>query len=181
MIHQSVTFRYEALPTDREAVRRMVDSTGVFSPVEIDVAVELVDDRLENGQQSDYHFVFAEHEGRVVGYTCYGRIPLTTASFDLYWIAVDKSFHGLKIGRLLLEKTEELIRLMDGRQIYIETSNRHHYAPTRHHYAPTRGFYLRCGYDQAALLTDFYAPGDDKVIYAKMLERTAEHPSHKKE
>ena len=162
MTDQSIVFRFDVGPDDREAVRRMVASTGVFSPVEVDVAVELVDDRLESGPQSDYFFVFAEHEGRVVGYTCYGRIPLTEASFDLYWIAVDKSFHGKKIGRALLERTEELIREAGGQQVYIETSN-------RHHYAPTRGFYLRCGYDQAALLTDFYAPGDDKVIYAKTL------------
>ena len=39
----------------------------------------------------------------------------------------------------------------------------------RHHYLPTRGFYLRCGYRQEALLKDFYAPGDDKVIYIKLL------------
>jgi GNAT superfamily N-acetyltransferase len=162
MTDQAVTFRCDVRPEDRESVRRMVASTEVFSPVEIDVAVELVDDRLEQGPQSDYHFLFAEHEGRTVGYTCYGKIALTAASFDLYWIAVDKSFHGRKIGRLLLEKTEELIREAGGRQVYIETSN-------RHHYAPTRGFYLRCGYQQAALLTDFYAPGDDKVIYAKTL------------
>jgi GNAT superfamily N-acetyltransferase len=162
MTDQSIVFRCNVRPDDREAVRRMVGSTDVFSPVEIDVAVELVDDRLERGPESDYHFVFAEHEGRPVGYTCYGQIALTAASFDLYWIAVDKSFHGKKIGRLLLEKTEELIRQAGGRQVYIETSN-------RHHYTPTRGFYLRCGYEQAALLTDFYAPGDDKVIYAKAL------------
>ena len=102
------TFRYEVRPDDRETVRRLVESTGVFSPVEVDVAVELVDDRLKRGPQSDYHFVFAELDGRTVGYTCYGPIALTAASFDLYWIAVDKSMHGRKIGRLLLEKTEEL-------------------------------------------------------------------------
>jgi GNAT superfamily N-acetyltransferase len=163
MTERSIVFRCDVGPDDREAVRRMVGSTGVFSLVEVDVAVELVDDRLECGEESDYHFVFAEHEGRTVGYTCYGQIALTAASFDLYWIAVDKTFHGKKIGRALLEKTEELIRQAGGRQVYIETSN-------RHHYAPTRGFYLRCGYQQAALLADFYAPGDDKVIYAKALE-----------
>jgi D-alanine-D-alanine ligase len=162
MTAKSLTFRYEVCPEDREAVRRLVDSTGVFSPVEIDVAIELVDDRLEQGGQSDYHFVFAEHEGRVGGYTCYGQIALTAGSYDLYWIAVDKSLHGLKIGRALLEKTEEMIRRAGGRKVYIETSN-------RHHYAPTRGFYLRCGYHQGALLEDFYAPGDDKVIYVKDL------------
>jgi len=155
-------FRCDVQPDDREAVRRLVGSTGVFSPVEVDVAVELVDDRLERGPQSDYHFVFAEQDGRAVGYTCYGEIALTAGSFDLYWIAVDKSFHGQKIGRALLEKTEDLIRQAGGRQVYIETSN-------RHHYAPTRGFYLRCGYRQEAILKDFYAPGDDKVIYAKDL------------
>jgi D-alanine-D-alanine ligase len=162
MTDRSIDFRYEVRPEDRENVRRLVDSTGVFSPVEIDVAVELVDERLQRGPESGYHFVFAEHEGRAVGYACYGQIPLTTSSFDLYWIAVDKSCHGQKIGRALLEKSEELIRQTGGRQVYIETSN-------RHHYAPTRGFYLRCGYQQAALLRDFYAPGDDKVIYAKEL------------
>ena len=162
MTNQPITFRYDVRPDDRETMRRLVDSTGVFSPVEIDVAVELVDDRLKRGRQSDYHFVFADEGDRTVGYTCYGPIALTAASFDLYWIAVDKSMHGRKIGRLLLERTEELVRETGGRQLYIETSN-------RHHYAPTRGFYLRCGYRQEALLKDFYAPGDDKVIYVKGL------------
>ncbi len=150
-------------PDDREAVRRLVASTGMFSPEEIDVAVELVDDRLRRGPASDYHFIFADEGGRAVGYTCYGPIALTAASFDLYWIAVDKSLQGRKIGRLLLERTEQLIRAAGGRNVYIETSN-------RGQYAPTRGFYLRCGYAQAALLPDFYADGDDKVVYARQLD-----------
>jgi GNAT superfamily N-acetyltransferase len=162
MTNQPLEFRYDVRPEDRDTVRRLVESTGVFSPVEIDVAVELVDDGLKRGRQSDYHFVFAEHGGQTVGYTCYGPIALTAASFDLYWIAVDKTMHGRSIGRLLLERTEELIGQAGGRQVYIETSN-------RHQYAPTRGFYLRCGYDQEALLKDFYAAGDDKVIYVKTL------------
>jgi GNAT superfamily N-acetyltransferase len=162
MTNHTITFRCDVRPDDRDAVRRLVESTGVFSPVEVDVAVELVDERLESGPQSDYHFVFAELDGRTVGYTCYGQIALTAASFDLYWIAVDKSLHGRKIGQALLEKTEELVRQAGGRQVYIETSN-------RHHYAPTRGFYLRGGYHQEALLKDFYAPDDDKVIYVKSL------------
>lgn len=160
MTAKSTTFRHDVFPEDRESVRRLVDSTGVFSPVEIDVAVELVDERLKHGLKSEYYFVFAEQDGRPVGYTCYGPIPLTDASFDLYWIAVDKALHGQRIGRALLEQSEELIRQLGGKRVYIETSN-------RHHYAPTRGFYLRCGYRQAALLNDFYADGDDKVIYVK--------------
>ncbi len=162
MTDRPIEFRYDVRPDDRQSVRRLVESTGVFSSVEADVAVELVEDRLAHGRESDYQFIFADEHGRTVGYTCYGPIALTAASYDLYWIAVDKSLHGRKIGRVLLEKTEELIRLSGGRQVYIETSN-------RHQYAATRGFYLRCGYRQEALLKDFYAPGDDKVIYVKEL------------
>jgi len=162
MNSSSLTLRYEARPEDREIVRQLVASTGVFSSVEIDVAVELVDERLKRGDASEYFFVFADEDGRTVGYTCYGPIALTAASYDLYWIAVDKAMQGRKFGRLLLERTEELIRERGGRQVYIETSN-------RSDYAPTRGFYLRCGYDQEALLKDFYAANDDKVIYSKRI------------
>ena len=155
-----IVFRLEVQNEDRNRVRAIVASTGVFSPVEIEVAVELVDERLAKGPSSEYHFVFAQRAGSTLGYACYGPIALTAASYDLYWIAVDKACQGQKIGQLLLAKSEELIRAAGGRQIYIETSNRAHYSPTRE-------FYLRRGYRQDALLKDFYAPGDDKVIYVK--------------
>ena len=162
MSHHPIEFRYEVRTEDRGVVRSLVESTGVFSPIEVDVAIELVDDRLEIGAQCDYKFVFAELEGSAVGYTCYGPICLTAASYDLYWIAVDKACQGQKIGQILLKRTEELIHSAGGQRVYIETSNR----PP---YAPTRGFYLINGYLQDALLKDFYAPGDDKVIYVKEL------------
>jgi D-alanine-D-alanine ligase len=162
MTDQDIQFRYDVCTDDRDTVRRLVESTGVFSPIEIDVAVELFDDRFSRGPTSDYQFLFADQGDRTVGYTCYGPIALTAGSFDLYWIAVDRAMHGRKIGQKLLGRTEELVRQLGGRLVYIETSN-------RHQYAPTRGFYLRCGYQQAALLKDFYAPGDDKVIYVKEL------------
>jgi GNAT superfamily N-acetyltransferase len=155
-------FRYEVCPDDRQSVREIVASTGFFSPVEIEVAVELVDERLAKGPASGYHFVFAEIAGQTLGYTCYGPIALTAASYDLFWIAVNRAHQGKQIGRILLEKSEELIRAAGGRQVYIETSN-------RGQYASTRGFYLRCEYAEAAVLKDFYDAGDDKVIYEKVL------------
>jgi D-alanine-D-alanine ligase len=158
----SVHLRYEALPADVATIRTLVEDTGVFSPIEVEVAVELVEDRLQRGARSDYQFIFAEVGGRTVGYTCYGPIALTAGSYDLYWIAVDKKCQGQKIGQLLMQKVEERILEANGRNIYIETSSR----PA---YTATQGFYLRCGYHEEAVLKDFYSPGDDKVIYAKRL------------
>lgn len=155
-----IILRYEIRPDDRVEVRRLAEAAGVFSHVEIETAVELVDDRLGRGESSDYRFVFADRDGRTLGYACYGPIPLTAQSYDLYWIVVDKEHQRRGIGRLLLEKSEELVRQSGGRRIYVETSG-------RAQYAPTRDFYLRLGYRLDALLKDFYAPGDDKAIFVK--------------
>jgi D-alanine-D-alanine ligase len=158
----SMSFRYKATASDRGAVKSVVESTGFFSGAEADVAVELVDERLAKGAASGYEFVFAERDGRLCGYVCYGLIACTVASFDLYWIAVDKACQREGLGRKLLEESERLIREQGGRRVYIETSN-------RGQYAPTRAFYERCGYHCEAVLADFYAPGDDKVIFVKAL------------
>jgi ribosomal protein S18 acetylase RimI-like enzyme len=156
-------FRHEAAPDDCLAVKEIVASTRFFSEEEVGVAVELVEERLAKGPASGYHFVFAERDGQMLGYTCYGPIALTAASYDLFWIAVHREHQGQRIGKILLQKSEELIRAAGGRQVYIETSN-------RGQYASTRGFYLRCDYREAAVLKDFYSLGDDKVIYEKVLE-----------
>jgi len=157
-----VSFRHDLTPADRQRVRELVESTGVFHDHEIDVAVELVDEWLAKGTASGYFFIFAEREGRTLGYACYGPIACTVGSYDLYWIAVDKACQGQGLGKLLLEEAERLITAEGGRRVYIETSN-------RAEYVPTRGFYLRCGYRIDAVLEDFYAPGDGKVIYVKAL------------
>ena len=158
---RQLTLRHTVTAADREAVRRLVAVTDFFRPDEIDVAVELVDERLGKGEASGYLFIFAEAEGEVVGYTCYGPIACTLGSFDLYWIAVDPAHQGSGIGRLLLLEAERQIVASDGRHIYIETSG-------RPQYEPTRAFYLRCGYEVAAVFPDFYDLDDDKVVWRKV-------------
>ena len=155
-----IAFRYEPVSEDARAVREMVAASGFFNPAEIEIAVELVEERLEFGESSGYYFVFAEQDGAVRGYTCYGPIAGTESSFDLYWIAVDPGGRGRGLGRLLMQETERIVRAVGGRRIYAETSGREQYAPTRR-------FYERLGFTRETQLQDFYAPGDDKVFYVK--------------
>ena len=152
--------REEVRPEDRDAVRRLVTSTGFFFPHEIEVAVELVDERLSKGDPSGYFFIFADAGDKTVGYACYGPIACTAGSYDLFWIAVDDACRGRGLGRRLLAASEARIARAGGRRIYIETSG-------RPQYDPTRAFYERCGYQCEAVLRAFYAHGDDKCIYVK--------------
>jgi ribosomal protein S18 acetylase RimI-like enzyme len=157
-----ITFRYEPVPADARDVRAIVAGSGFFNPAEIEIAVELVDDRLASGERSSYRFVFAERDRAVTGYTCYGAIDGTAGSYDLYWIAVDPDGRGGGLGRRLMHETERLIRAAGGLRIYAETSGRDQYELTRR-------FYERLGFARETQLRDFYAPGDDKVFYVKAL------------
>ena len=156
--------RCEPRADDPQKVARLVAATGFFRPDEIAIAAELVTERLQRGAASGYEFLFAEQGERLLGYTCFGAIPCTLGSYDLYWISVDPERQRAGIGKLLLERTEDLIRRAQGRKLYIETSS-------REQYTPTRAFYTRCAYRQEAVLADFYAPGDSKVIFSKSLLR----------
>lgn len=162
MIEKTITYREIPIPADKESIREIIESSGFFSSDETDVAVELVEERLTKGVRSGYYFLFAECDGKIVAYTCFGPIACTAASYDLYWIAVHDDFRGSGIGKELLKRSEAIIAAQGGKRIYIETAS-------REQYEPTRSFYLRCGYHEEAVLKDFYSPGDDKVIYAKAI------------
>lgn len=151
--------------TDAAAVRSLVAKTGFFSAEELDVAVELVDETLKRGKASGYEFVFEDMPGspdRIIGYTCFGPIPATRSSFDLYWIAVAPGRQRDGLGARLIRESERLAKSQGATRMFVDTSG-------RNQYAPTRAFYERMGYHKVAVLEDFFAPGDDKVIYAKTL------------
>ena len=159
---RGVTFRTEPTAEDAVRVRHLVETTGMFRDHEVPVAEELVRERFEKGEASGYFFHFADWQGRLVGYSCYGPIACTESSYDLYWIAVHPEMQGRGLGRHLIEDTERAIRAAGGSRVYVETSH-------RLEYASTRGFYQQSGYGLAAVLDDFYAPGDGRATYVKVL------------
>jgi len=123
--------------------------------------VELLDEALAG--DTDYRFVGAYDDGDdLAGYACWGPTPGTVGTADLYWIVVDPARHGQGIGTLLLAEAERRLQADGSRLVVVHTSG-------RADYAPTRGFYERRGYTRAAIIPEFYAPGDDLVIYLKDL------------
>ena len=147
--------------SDRQAVKDVLSSSGFFYDYEIEVALELVDERLAKPKKSGYFFIFAETaDKKVLGFTCFGPIACTASSYDLFWVAVHNDCRGMGIGKELLTATEKAIKKLGGKRIYIETSSR----PL---YEPTRKFYEKCGYPLEATLKNFYGPDDSKCIFAK--------------
>lgn len=162
MLSERISYRRDLYLTDKSRIQHLVHSAGIFSPQEIEIALELVEERLTKGIKCGYHFLLAELSDTVVGYTCFGPIPGSVHSHDLYWIIVHHRYRRQGIGRTLLSRTEYLVRQEGGRILYIDTSSRDQYRATRE-------FYAACGYQQEAVLKDFYGPDDSKIIFAKIL------------
>lgn len=159
----NVTFRSTPTPADKDSIREILSSSGFFHDFEIDVAIELVEEALTKGTtESGYHFVFADHMGTTISYACFGPIPCTRHSFDLYWIGTHQDYRGKGLGKQVLQRVENKVKQLNGRKIYIETSSKPMYVPTRQ-------FYLSNGYENEAILKNFYDEGDDKVVYSKSL------------
>lgn len=159
---KGIVYRRTLHPGDREAVGRLVRATGFFSEEEAAIAEELIDEGMAKGEASGYLFLFAEEEGQLLGYACFGPIPGSAHSFDLYWIAVAPAAQGRGLGRKLLAESELLMAGQGAKRVYVDTSS-------RAQYEPTCAFYRSCGYTQEALLRDFYAAGDGKAIFVKIL------------
>jgi GNAT superfamily N-acetyltransferase len=152
-------------PTAPEETPRLVEiaeATGVFKPMEIVALREVLDDYHAANRDLVHRAITSERDGQVVGFAYYAPASMTDRTWYLYWIAVDPRIHSRGVGGTLLRHAEDDIRRERGRLLLIETSS----LP---HYTPTRAFYLKHGYEPGCALRDFYADGDDMVVFTKRL------------
>lgn len=147
---------------DKPAVIDMLRNIPEFNPAEVIVAEEVLDDYLRDTIRSGYHVFIAETDSLIVGYICYGPTPLTEGTWDIYWLAVAPNQQSKGIGKSLLAFAEGNIKETSGKIAVIETSSRPEYESTGR-------FYRTQGYEVACRIADFYASGDDKVMFIKRL------------
>src|SRR6185437_405877 len=142
---------------DRSRIEELSRAVGLFREDEIAVALEVFDGAVAGSP--DYLALGAEHDGRLAGWICWGPTPCTLGTYDLYWMAVDPEAQGTGIGTALLLELERRLAGL-ARLIVIETAG-------RADYEGTRAFYQGRGYSPISVIPDFYAPGDDQVVFVK--------------
>jgi ribosomal protein S18 acetylase RimI-like enzyme len=147
---------------DKPAIIQMLRNMAEFKPAEVVVAEEVLDDYLRDPVRSGYHVFVAEIDSLVAGYICYGPTPLTESTWDIYWLAVTPDQQSQGIGKSLLAFSEEKIKESKGTIVVVETSSKTEYESSRR-------FYRAQGYEIVCSIADFYAPGDDKIIFLKRL------------
>lgn len=149
-----------ARPDDTPALVALTAGTGVFKPFEVEVLQEILDEYHAGAVGVDHSVIVLEEQGRLLGYVYYAPDVMTEGSWYLYWIAVVRDSQGTGAGSRLMQHFEQDVRSRGGRVIFIETSSLPHSEAARR-------FYLKHGYRVTGVLKDFYADGDDMVVYRK--------------
>jgi len=144
--------------SDRPLVHEMLTRCGAFTDEEIRVAMDM----FESGLAGDYSLMGIETDGGLCAYACFGKAALTLRSWYVYWFCVHPALQGTGVGQTLQRTVEDCVRQMGGDRLVLETSGRTDYERSRR-------FYERAGFMVHGRLPDFYKPGDDCIIYCKIL------------
>jgi GNAT superfamily N-acetyltransferase len=154
-------------PEETPELLELAQGTDVFKPHEIVALQEVLDDYHAFAHEHGHRSVSYVHDGRTIGFVYYAPAAMTDRTWYLYWIAVKKLGQARGTGSALLHWTEHDILRQEGRLLLIETSSLPHYEPTRR-------FYLKHGYERSCVIADYYADGDDLIVFRKRLHPRAE-------
>jgi ribosomal protein S18 acetylase RimI-like enzyme len=152
----------QARPEDKEPVMMILKETKFFRPEELRVAEEVFDDALSGDCEGDYQSFVAREEHKMIGWICFGPTPCTSGTFDIYWVVVAPAHQNQGAGTSLVNYATTIIKDLGGRMITVDTSGSQRYLSTRR-------FYETLGYRKESCIKDFYAVGDDKIIYIKRI------------
>src|SRR6266404_4058579 len=136
--------------------------TGLFTEADVETLDTVLAEYHDETAAQGHRCATYEQNGAIVGFIYFAPAPMTDRTWDLWWIVVSKLIQARGVGGKLLRHAEEAARAYNGRLMEVPTSS----LPS---YDLTRGFYLKNGYEVAAILKDHYSDGHDMVIFSKRL------------
>src|SRR3989339_2078798 len=118
---KSLTMNIERAKSEhKKSVMAIIRDTDFFKAHEIDIAEEVFDDAIADGDNGDYQSFVSKEGDNVTGWVCFGQTPCTVGTFDIYWVAVSPKFQNRGIGKLLIQYEMDRIKACGGRMAVIE-------------------------------------------------------------
>lgn len=142
---------------DIPALRQILDQTELFPS---EMLKEMLMPALDGSHPALW--LTAHLDGSAIGFSYTEPEMLAEGAWNMLAIAIAPDHQGKGHGADLVRATEAQLRQNAQRLLIVETSGLAVYAATRR-------FYDTAGYDQEARIRDFWADGDDKVIFRKRL------------
>lgn len=142
---------------DIPALGQILDQTELFPS---EMLKEMLMPALDGSHPALW--LTAHLDGSAIGFSYTEPEMLAEGAWNMPAIAIAPDHQGKGHGADLVRATEAQLRQNAQRLLIVETSGLAAYAATRR-------FYDTAGYDQEARIRDFWADGDDKVIFRKRL------------
>lgn len=143
---------------DVPSIQRIVAVNDMFPP---DMVPGMLRDFLERADGCDDHWLTCVVDGRIAGFCYAAPEPLTDGTWNMLAIAVMPGSQRSGVGTALASAVETALRER-GRVLIADTSGSDAFASARR-------FYAKAGFVEEARIRDFWAAGDDKVVFWKAL------------
>ena len=142
------------------ALKTLVDAVGLFPSGEFDAMLE----SYCTGSLDADHAMITFDDGSLAGIAYYAPERMTAGTWNLYLVGVAPQRRSEGIGSALLRAVDSTLAARGERVLLVETSG----LPE---FERTRAFYRANGYDEEARIREFYAAGEDKVVFRKALRQ----------
>ncbi len=143
---------------DLPDLKEVLDSIDLFPS---DMLEDMISDFLDNPETEDIWFTEVENDKPIsIGFCAPEK--LTEGTYNLYAIGVRSDLQSSGTGSRMMAFIENYLKGKGHRILIVDTSGTDAFESTRR-------FYEKLGYDKEAVLRDFWADGDDKVVYRKRL------------
>ena len=147
-------------PADSAAVVALAISSGLFPSDASGFLDKMMADYFASNH-ADGHMCLLDEDAEAVGVAYYQPVLATDRTWSLTMIAVRTGRQGQGRGAALLRHVEDELRRSGQRMLLVETSG----TPE---FVPTRAFYAKCGYDEEARVRDYFAAGEEMVLFRKV-------------
>lgn len=146
------------IQADIDKIKEVVDSSELFPSEYLD---EMIDDYFKNADTQDIWFTFIDDDKPVaIGYCVPEKFA--DGTYNLLAIGVNQDSQRKGIASEMMKYIEQLLKNKDGRILIVETSS-------DDAQIGARKLYKHIGYNQEAIIRDFWKDGEDKIVFWKKL------------
>lgn len=143
--------------SDKPAVLKIIKDSGQFDDDSLAHVESTLDVHLEENSGAIW---LTADDGQPVGISYCNPEPVTSGTWNLLMLWTRKDREGQGFGAALVAETEQRLREKGARLLIVETSG-------LSDFEVARAFYAKCGFVHEATIKDFFATGDNKLIYTK--------------
>ena len=143
---------------DLGALKRVLDTIDLFPS---EMLEDMVSGYLSEVDSDEFWFT-SEIDGVPIAVAYCAPEKLTDHTYNLYAIGIKADLQGRGIGGAMMDQIEAYLVARGKRILLVETSGSADFKLTRE-------FYVKKNYTLEATIRDFWAEGDDKVIFWKKL------------